>query len=290
MISEEIRMTDIFISYSSKHRDLTETLAAALETEGYGVWWDQALEAYASFGQQIDAALSAARVVVVIWSQPAADSDYVIAEAREAMTRGGQSGKGRLVNLLAPGFDSNSIPKPMSEFQAHPVEGIAGVVRAVAKRWAGEKPQKLDAAGHYERATGQPVLSSKRDAISAVAHVTPALLLNARLALAPYLDIHERMAGFLEWAQSQEGKKVRGRLIHGPGGLGKARLLAEVCVYLREQGTHRVALHDEVEAILLHDDLIEHESPAHLAEPSLLFFLLKLIKNTKASKFIYDAL
>lgn len=49
-------MTDIFISYFSKHRDLRETLAAALETEGYSVWWDQALEAYASFGQQIDAA------------------------------------------------------------------------------------------------------------------------------------------------------------------------------------------------------------------------------------------
>ena len=221
-------MTDIFISYSSKHRELTETLAAALETEGYSVWWDQALEAYASFGQQIDAALSVARVVVVIWSQPAADSDYVIAEAREAMTEGGQSGKGRLVNLLAPGFDGNAIPKPMSELQAHPVEDIPGVVRAVAKRWAGEKPQKLDAAGHYERATGQPVLSSKRDAISAVAHVTPALLLNARLALAPYRDIRGRRAGFLERAQSQEGKKTRVRLIHGLGASHNTQLLAEV--------------------------------------------------------------
>ena len=229
-------MTNIFISYSSQHRDLTDSLAIALESEGYSVWWDQALEAYASFGQQIDAALSAARVVVVIWSQPAADSDHVIAEACEAMTTGGQSGKGRLVSLLALGFDSNSIPKPMSELQAHPADDIPGVVRAVAKRWAGEKPQKLDSVGHYESATGQPVLSTKRDAISAVAHVTPALLLNALLALAPYLDIHGRRAGILEWAQSQEGKKVRGRLIQGPGGLGKTRLMVEVCADLREQG------------------------------------------------------
>jgi len=75
-------MTDIFISYSSKHRDLTEALAPALEHKRYSVWWDKALEAYASCGQQIDATLSAARVVVVIWSQAAAESDYVIAEAR----------------------------------------------------------------------------------------------------------------------------------------------------------------------------------------------------------------
>jgi tetratricopeptide (TPR) repeat protein len=229
-------MTDIFISYSSKHRDRTETLAAALEREGYRVWWDKALEAYASFGQQIDAALSEARVVVVIWSQAAAESDYVIAEARESMTTGGQSGKGRLVNLLAPGFEGNAIPKPMGELQAHPVEDIAGVVLAIGKRWAGERPRKLNAAGHYERATGHAVLSTKRDTISAVAHVTPALLLNARFALAPFLDVHGRRAALGEWAQSKEGKKVRGKLIHGPGGLGKTRLMVEVCADLREKG------------------------------------------------------
>ena len=42
-------MADIFLSYSSKHRDLTGALAQALEAEGLSVWWDTELEAYAIF-------------------------------------------------------------------------------------------------------------------------------------------------------------------------------------------------------------------------------------------------
>jgi len=72
------------------------------------------------------------------------------------MTMGGRSGKGRLENLLAPGFDGNAIPKPMGELKAHPLNDLPGVGQAVAKRWTGEKPEKLDAAGHFERATRHP--------------------------------------------------------------------------------------------------------------------------------------
>jgi hypothetical protein len=67
---------EIFISYSSKHRDLTRELAVELE-ERYGensVWWDQELEARGPFNEQIQAALDAARVVVVIWTVDAAVS------------------------------------------------------------------------------------------------------------------------------------------------------------------------------------------------------------------------
>jgi tetratricopeptide (TPR) repeat protein len=224
-------MADIFISYSSKHRDLTRALAEALEAQGYSVWWDKDLEAYASFRDQIDAALSQARVVVVIWSEGAVASDYVVAEAREALTRGGVGGQGRLVNTIAPGFDPTRIPKPMSEFQAEKVEDLQAVMRAIAKRWAGEKPERLDAADFFERATGKPALSTKRESLSTIAHVTPALLLNARVALAPYLDAHGLRAELNGWAR--EGRPVRGRLIHGPGGLGKTRLMVEVCANLR---------------------------------------------------------
>lgn len=33
-------MVSIFISYASRHRDLTAKFAAALKAEGYDVWWD----------------------------------------------------------------------------------------------------------------------------------------------------------------------------------------------------------------------------------------------------------
>ena len=227
-------MADIFVSYSSKHRDLTRELATFLMAQGYSVWWDTELEAYASFRDQIDAALSEARVVVVIWSDGAVASDYVVAEAREALTKGGVGNQGRLVNTIAPGFDPTRIPKPMSEYQAERVDDADAVARAIAKRWSGEKPARLNAADHYELATGKPALSPKRDVLTAVAHVTPALLLNARVALAPYLDVHGLRAGLSVWAR--EGRAVRGKLIHGPGGLGKTRLMVEVCADMRAQG------------------------------------------------------
>ena len=57
-------MHSIFISYSSKHRELTRELAAAIEAQ-YGegsVWWDHALESRASYSDQIKAALEEQRV------------------------------------------------------------------------------------------------------------------------------------------------------------------------------------------------------------------------------------
>ena len=88
-------MHEIFISYSSKHRDLTRELAAVLEAQ-YGagsVWWDHALEARGPFHEQIQAALDAARVAVVIWTTDAAVSRWVDAEAARA------SQQGKLVNV-----------------------------------------------------------------------------------------------------------------------------------------------------------------------------------------------
>ena len=56
-------MNPIFISYSSKHRDLTRDLVEVLENQ-YGagsVWWDHELESRASYSKQIKAALGACR-------------------------------------------------------------------------------------------------------------------------------------------------------------------------------------------------------------------------------------
>jgi hypothetical protein len=55
-------MADIFISYSSKHRDLIEKLAALIRQEGYTVWWDYDLESWGSYqrrriGRSSDAAV-----------------------------------------------------------------------------------------------------------------------------------------------------------------------------------------------------------------------------------------
>ena len=70
-------MAKIFISYSSKHRELTRALAAAIEAQ-YGegsVWWDHALESVGDYEIQIRNALHEARAVVVIWTKDAGESD-----------------------------------------------------------------------------------------------------------------------------------------------------------------------------------------------------------------------
>jgi hypothetical protein len=88
-------VAQIFISYSSRHRELTRALAAAIEAQ-YGagsVWWDRELESRASYSEQIKAALEGARVVVVIWTAGAMISEYVYAEAVTAQSQG------KLVNV-----------------------------------------------------------------------------------------------------------------------------------------------------------------------------------------------
>jgi len=99
-------MADVFISYSSKHRGLTEKLAALLAKEGYSVWWDHDLESWGSYEAQIRAALESARIVVVIWNEAAATSDWVYSEARKADTAG------KLVNALPPGLPVSLVRQP----------------------------------------------------------------------------------------------------------------------------------------------------------------------------------
>lgn len=97
---------EIFISYSSKHRELTQRLAAVIETQ-YGagsVWWDHALESRASYSEQIKAALEKSRVVVVIWTAGATVSDYVYAEAVRAKEAG------KLVNVRPVDMAFRAIP------------------------------------------------------------------------------------------------------------------------------------------------------------------------------------
>lgn len=96
-------LADLFISYWMRDGDRTRTLADALIAEGVTVWWDTELDAYATFGGRIDAALVQARVVV--WSEGAGASDYVVAEVRAALVNV------RLVNTVASGFAPRSISK-----------------------------------------------------------------------------------------------------------------------------------------------------------------------------------
>jgi len=85
-------MADIFVSYSKKHRPLTERVAALLNGKEFvgpdgtskpiTVWWDQSLSSGDVFHRDITKQIDKAGAVVVIWSEGAVASDWVYAEAQ----------------------------------------------------------------------------------------------------------------------------------------------------------------------------------------------------------------
>src|SRR5262245_42833976 len=126
---------DIFISYSTRHAELTRTLAAAIEAH-YGsgsVWWDQAeLRAGGRFGPEITKALDDAKVVVVVWTQGAVASDWIYAEATRA------AAQRKLVTVRASELDPNLIPLPFNIFHACLADDVAAVLGAISRRLSGE--------------------------------------------------------------------------------------------------------------------------------------------------------
>jgi hypothetical protein len=74
-------MVDVFISYSRANKDKVSRLARAIEDAGYDVWWDAELPPHMSYGDVITAKIQSAKAAVVVWSEDAAASEWVRAEA-----------------------------------------------------------------------------------------------------------------------------------------------------------------------------------------------------------------
>lgn len=81
-------MSDIFLSYSSVDRTRVQAIVAALEQRGWSVWWDQHILPGKTWDHTLGLELTAARCVVVVWSQHSVESDWVRAEALEGKQRG----------------------------------------------------------------------------------------------------------------------------------------------------------------------------------------------------------
>jgi TolB-like protein/Tfp pilus assembly protein PilF len=81
-------MADIFVSYSRSDKARVAPLVAALEAQGWSVWWDPEITPGDEFDALIGAELESARAVVVVWSPLSVDSRWVKGEARDAADRG----------------------------------------------------------------------------------------------------------------------------------------------------------------------------------------------------------
>lgn len=80
-------MADIFISYAREDREWVSTLAAAVQADGYTVWWDWDLLVGKRYRETIEAELQTCKATLVVWSQHSIHSDFVRDEAEEGQQR-----------------------------------------------------------------------------------------------------------------------------------------------------------------------------------------------------------
>src|SRR5262249_31135286 len=116
-------MADIFISYSKADHPLALKLSAFLEAEGWSVWWDRNLSAGEVYRDEIMRELSAARAVIVIWTQTSIKSDWARAEAGRAKA------EGKLIPVQAAGLAYSDIPLPFGEMHTETLTA-ADLIRA----------------------------------------------------------------------------------------------------------------------------------------------------------------
>ena len=81
--------TDIFVSYKAEDRARVQPLVAALEAEGFSVWWDAHIGGGTNWHKDIEQHLDSAKCVVVAWSKRSVGDDghFVRDEARRAQRR-----------------------------------------------------------------------------------------------------------------------------------------------------------------------------------------------------------
>lgn len=90
----------VFLSYARADQPFAQKLIAALESEGFRVWWDGLISGGHEFSEKIEQALSDADAVVVMWSDQSKRSQWVRDEAGYARDHN------RLVPVTIDGSDA----------------------------------------------------------------------------------------------------------------------------------------------------------------------------------------
>lgn len=211
-------MAHVFISYSSKHRALTEELAAYLSDCGLDVWWDRELVARGPYDAQIKDQLDKAACILVIWSQGAVESEWVKLEAEFALSHD------KLVNVRDDVLSPNALPPPFDGIECHLLSERDLILR--------------DALAVRE---GRLLLRDKREPLPPSGERTPTMLLQAKYAVVPYTGAVGLRDDAVAWACAvgvppNGPRRSAGRHIHGPGGCGKTRVAIEIVDALRARG------------------------------------------------------
>jgi adenylate cyclase len=110
-------MSDVFVSYARPNEAVAKQVAEALRKLGYGVWLDDQLPAHRPYADVIQERLKAAKAVVVLWTQDAAQSQWVRAEADLARGNG---------TLIQATLDGTMPPLPFNQIHCADLGGWAG--------------------------------------------------------------------------------------------------------------------------------------------------------------------
>lgn len=101
-------MADVFISYARDNQAVVRVLAEAVKRAGYSVWWDDELPPHLSYGDVITEKIGSAKAAIVVWSESAAASEWVRAEADVARN---------LKKLIQTSIDERQPPMPFNQIQ-----------------------------------------------------------------------------------------------------------------------------------------------------------------------------
>ena len=107
-------MADVFVSYARGDKARVAPVVAAIEAQGWTVWWDPEIDAGQQFDDQIEAALKAAKAVLVVWTPTSVSSRWVRGEAREAADRG---------TLVPVRFENASLPMDVRAIHTTELDG-----------------------------------------------------------------------------------------------------------------------------------------------------------------------
>lgn len=77
-------MADIFLSYASEDADLPQSLANALRTRGWSVFWSRVIVPRATWDEVIERELKDCQGVIALWSLRSVPSQWVRSEAEFA--------------------------------------------------------------------------------------------------------------------------------------------------------------------------------------------------------------
>jgi adenylate cyclase len=110
-------LADVFISYARDQQATASRVVKMLQAAGFDVWWDSDLPVHRSYSEIIESKLADAKAVVVLWSERAAQSQWVRAEAEYARTHH---------KLVQAQLDSSLPPMPFNQIQTADLKGWRG--------------------------------------------------------------------------------------------------------------------------------------------------------------------